>query len=311
MSGLRRWLGWIAPFVISGGAFAFLLTKVDARAVLESVPGSAARVGLPALAIYGAVSLWIEALSLTRLVGGSHAGLGRWTCARIKAASYPLQLIHYGLGGAALAVLIRRRSGLALSDAAGVVVTIAMLDLAMLLLLAGAGAALLATQAPALRAGVIGVVCIGIVGGGALLRAPVSLGPFERIRSLSFFRALRTTPWRTLLAVGGLRLAFVTSFIGLGWTLLAAFEIRIPLGDFVVGFAAVALIAALPIAVSGLGTGQLAFVEIFQHWAEPAALLAYSLTLSLGLILLRAGIGLVFARELTREALASTREGSS
>ena len=40
-------------------------------------------------------------------------------------------------------------------------------------------------------------------------------------------------------------------------------------------------------------------------------LLAYSLTLSLGLILLRAGIGLVFARELTREALASTREGSS
>ncbi len=310
MSGLRRWLGWIAPFVISGGAFAFLLTKIELRAVLESVPAGALRVGVPALLIYGAVSLWIEALSLTRLVAGSHPTLGRWTCARIKAASFPLQLIHYGLGGAALAVLIRRRSSLTLSDAAGVVVTIAILDLAMLLLLAGMGAALLATQAPALRAGVIGAVCVGIVGGAALLRAPVRLGPLERIRGLSFFRALRTTPLPTLLTVGGLRLAFVTSFIGLGWTLLAAFEIGIPLGDFVVGFAAVALIAALPIAVSGLGTGQLALVEIFQHWADPAALLAYSLTLSLGLILLRAGIGLAFARELTREALAATQEGT-
>ena len=47
MSGLRRWLGWIAPFVISGGAFAFLLTKVDARAVLERWLDQAVGVGSP------------------------------------------------------------------------------------------------------------------------------------------------------------------------------------------------------------------------------------------------------------------------
>lgn len=311
MSGVRRWLGWLAPFGISGGAFAYLLTRIELSAVLESVPSRAIAVGVVALLVYGALSLWLEALTLNRFVSGERAQLGRWICARIKAASFPLQLIHYGVGAAALAVLIRRRAGLTLADSAGVVATVALFDLVMLLLLASVGAVLLATEAPALRAGVIIAVCAGILGGTALLRAPIPLGWFERVRSLSFFRALRTSPWRTLFTVGGLRLAFVTSFLALGWILLVAFGIGIPFGDFLVGFAAVALVAALPIAVSGLGTGQLAFVEIFQHWAEPPVLLAYSLTLSVGLILLRGGIGLAFARELTREALTATREGSA
>ena len=311
MSRARRWLGWILPFVISGAAFAFLLQRIDARAVLESVPIDAAWIGIPAMLAYGAFSLWIEGLSLTHLVPHQGAGLDVWICARIKAASYPLQLIHYGLGGGTLAVLIRRRAGLTLADSAGVVITIALFDLAMLMVLAALGAALLATQAPALRAGVVTAVFAGIIGGFLLLRSPVSLGPFERIRSLSLFRAIRTSPLRALVAVAGLRLAFVTGFIALGWSLLTAFDLRVPIGDFVVGFAAVALVSALPIAVSGLGTGQLAFVEFFQPWGHPEVLLACSLTLSLGLILLRAGIGLAFARELTREGLSAVQEANS
>jgi hypothetical protein len=51
-----------------------------------------------------------------------------------------------------------------------------------------------------------------------------------------------------------------------------------------------------------------AFVYLFRHWAGPEQLLACSLTLSAGIIVLRAGIGLLFARELTREALVAARE---
>ena len=70
-----------------------------------------------------------------------------------------------------------------------------------------------------------------------------------------------------------------------------------------------ALVGALPIAVAGIGPGQIAALEVFRGIAPPETLLALSLVLSVGLIALRAGMGLLFAREFTREALEQTRGG--
>ena len=53
------------------------------------------------------------------------------------------------------------------------------------------------------------------------------------------------------------------AFVALGAAALAAFDVSVPAGDLVVGVAVVALVAALPIALSGLGTGQAAFVVLF------------------------------------------------
>jgi hypothetical protein len=57
--------------------------------------------------------------------------------------------------------------------------------------------------------------------------------------------------------------------------------------------------------VAGLGTGQVAFIEVFQRYAAEETLLACSLALSAGLIVLRAATGLLFAREFTREAFVA------
>ena len=67
-------------------------------------------------------------------------------------------------------------------------------------------------------------------------------------------------------------------------------------------------LAGLPIAVAGLGTGQAAFVWVFRDYGDPETLLACSLALSAGLILLRVGMGLAFAREYAREAIQAARQ---
>jgi hypothetical protein len=68
----------------------------------------------------------------------------------------------------------------------------------------------------------------------------------------------------------------------------------------------VGVVSALPIAVAGLGTGQIAVVEAFGRFADRETLLALSLVLTAGLLALRAGMGLVVAREFTREVLEET-----
>ena len=63
----------------------------------------------------------------------------------------------------------------------------------------------------------------------------------------------------------------------LGATAFHAFDIAAPLSELVVGMLVVAVVAALPIAVAGLGTGNATFVLVFRDLADPETLLALSL----------------------------------
>jgi uncharacterized membrane protein YbhN (UPF0104 family) len=262
-----------------------------------------------AVLAYCGVSLWIEARTISELARPESSGLGLGTCARMKAASYPLALLNYALGAGGLTYLLRRRGGLRIAEAAGIVILIALFDLGILLVLSTFGALLLSTQPIALQAGVIVFGMLGIVFGFVFLRTPLSLGALDRVRDLEIFRTARTAPLRRLAVLGVLRLGFVVSFVLVCGAALEIFGVRVPAGDLVVGVAVVSLVASLPIAVAGLGTGQVAFLYMFRHWGSPEILLASNLALSAALIVTRASLGLLFAHEFTREALVGAREG--
>ena len=312
MAGLgKQVFKWILPVAVSATVLVLLLRRIDFGEALRHVDAGVAVKLIPAILVYGAVSLWIEAQTLNYLAAPSSSVLGKWTCARMKAASYPLGLLNYALGAGGLTYLLRRRGGLRISEAAGIVMLIALFDLGLLLLLSAIGVMLLSTQKIALQVSVVVIGMIAIVAGFGFLRAKVSMGPLDRVRDLELFRAARETPMSRLAVLAVLRLGFVISFILLCGAALAAFGIWVPVGDLVVGVAAVSLVASLPIAFAGLGTGQVAFVYMFRHWGSPEILLASNLALTAGLILMRSGIGLLFAREFTREALAAAREASA
>lgn len=312
MAGLgRRIVRLGLPVLGSVAAFALLLGRIDFSAVLGHVDGRTGALLVPAVLLYCGLSLWIEARSISGLARPASSGLGIATCARMKAASYPLGLLNYALGAGGLTYLLRRRGGLRIAEAAGIVILIALFDLGILLLLSALGALMLSTQPVALQAGVIVTGVVGIVAGFAFLRTPMSLGALDRIRDLEIFRAARTTPTRQLQVLGLHRLAFVVSFVLVCGAALVIFDVRVPVGDLVVGVAVVSLVASLPIAVAGLGTGQVAFVFMFRHWGSPEVLLASNLALTAALIVTRAGMGLLFAHEFTREALVAAREGGA
>ncbi len=298
----RTWL----PVLVSVGILGWLVGRLGWRDVLATVDARAARILGAALLGYGAVSLALEAVSLVRAVGVPAFGL--WTAARVKAASYLAHTLHYTVGIGALAVLIRNRAGLTLADAAGVALLITGLDVLLVLGLATLGALLLGTDTPAVRAGVIAAATLGGAGGLALLRTSRSLGPLERLRGHAVFRTARTLPAARLAEIGVLRLAFVLSFISVVGAALAAFDVVVPPAYLLVGVSLLVLVSALPIAVAGLGTGQVAFVYLFREYADAQTLLACSLAFSAGMIALRAGLGALFAREYAREAIAAVRQ---
>lgn len=304
----RAGVPWRAllPFAVSAAFLAFLLSRMELSRMAAQWSPQVAWVMVPSLLVYGAVTLWIEARTILHVVP-AQTDFSAWDAARAKAASYLMVIVNYAIGAGTLAVLLRRHARMSLGAAAGAVILIALLDLLMLLLAGFTGAVLAGGGQTALSLGSVVLAIAAIVGGFALLRAPVPLGPLDRLRELAMFEAARRAPVRLLVAVALLRLGMVLSFLAVSWSSLVAFGIDAPLTTAARNFTLVALIGALPFTAGGLGTGQAAFVYLFDGLASPERLLACSLTLSLGMIALRVGMGAAFAREFTREALAEAR----
>ena len=302
------WLTRVLPFAVSAGVLYWLLRDVDAASLAESVDAQVMRILLPGLLVYGGISLAIDAVSIRRLLPPDAAPVSVWTAARLKCASYLLGVFHYALGAAGLALLLRRRSGIPLADAASIVLLIAISDLVVVL----ASATVAITLGTQLRLGPqVGFVFAGLgacAAGIAVLRWPGSLGPLDRLRDWSVFAGLREVPLARLFELLGLRALFCASFVGVCVVGFVAFGIEAPPVQMVAGFLIAALVAALPIAVAGLGTSQAAFLVLFEGVAAPERLLAMSLILSFGLISMRVAMGIAFARELTREAWRASQE---
>jgi len=296
------------PIVVTTVTLGWIALTFDMAKVAEALTLRVVLIIVPALLGYGVATLALEAWSLLRIVTHPPPDFDSWTAARIKSASYLLGILNYFLGGAALTVLLRRRANLGLGEAASVVLLISMTDL-LIVLAFGASAAASQSGAggPTVRAGIVALAGVGFFGGLALLRAPRSLGPLERLRSLSVFDALRRTPGRRLADLALLRIVVSICFIGIAGITFFAFDLPIGLGRLVVGTMILAIVGAIPIAVAGLGPGQVVAVEVFKGIAEPEELIALSLVLSAVLIILRAAMGAIVAREYTREALAETQ----
>ena len=298
----------VLPVAVTTLTLGWVVWNFDMGKVADALSWRVAAVIVPSLLAYGAATLLIEAWSLLRVIGAPPAGFGAWTAARIKCASYLLAIVNYVLGGAALTVLLKRRAGIGLGEAASVVLLVSMVDLLIVLVFAATAAAVMADAGgPTVRAGVVALAGAGFFGGLALLRMPGSLGPLDRLRSLSVFDALRSTPGRRLAELAALRTVFSVCFIAVAGSAFYAFEIPISISRLVVGTMILAVVGAIPWAVAGLGPGQMFAVVVFRGVAEPETLIALSLVLSAGLIALRAAMGGIFAREYTLEALAETR----
>lgn len=307
-SQANRILRWILPFLVSAILLVWLLSSMNVSAVLEHFTPDVASLFIPTLLVFLIISLSIEAISLVWVVSQYHSFSSRFMAARMKAASYLLGLINYALGAGAVALLLHRRSGIPLPQAAGSVIVISLFDLGSLLLLSLFALGMREAEESVLNSSFIILATLLIFAGFGLLRASFSLGPLDRLRDLKIFEAARTLPIPLLIRLGVLRVIFVASFILFTAGTLYAFGVSIPIWPMTMGVCVLLMISAIPMAAAGLGTGQIAFIAIFEKYAEPEILLAASLTMSFGLILSRAALGLIFAREFTSEAFEARAE---
>lgn len=93
-----RMLRALVPLVVTVGVLFEISRRVDVLEAFEHLHAGTLLVLLPALLLYAAFSLGVDAASLVRAGSAGGRRLSPSAMLRIKAASYPLALLHYALG---------------------------------------------------------------------------------------------------------------------------------------------------------------------------------------------------------------------
>ena len=307
---LKHFLRVAIPVAITVIAIYFIVRDLEFGDIGSHLNARSIGIFVPALLSYGFVSLVLEGLSLKRPMHGTRKDFTFVTAARLKAASYLVGIVHIAAGAGTLAYLLRKQAGVSLSYAMGVVMLMMMFDLGIVLSLVVVGWTMASASTLGLQIGLVPVIIALMIGGFALLRASFSLGPLDRIRRLDLFLAARTIPARELVELALLRFCFVMSMTLFGWAALTSFGISLNFPELLFNFSLVLLAGVLP-AVAGVGPSQLAMVDLFAEYGSREAAAACALVFTIGMISMRALIGLAFAGEFSKEAFEAAREADA
>ncbi|MCC6528322.1 MAG: flippase-like domain-containing protein [Polyangiaceae bacterium] len=236
----------------------------------------------------------------------------RWFCAplaladvfAIRGATYLLAIVNYNLGQGGMVYVVGRKPGVGYARATGTVLLTMGVMVVALLMLAAFGSAFGPEDEPRLR--LMGLVSAVGLGGLVLYLGLVALRP-ARLARIRVFQPLFDAGILGHAKAWLVRFPHVGGHIVFQWLLLRLFRVEVPFTTAACLLPVVLVIGWLPITIQGLGTQQLAVMELFAPYAaapsleaQNAQVLAYSLSLTGLFVLYSAVTGLLCLRRAGR-----------
>jgi hypothetical protein len=237
----------------------------------------------------------------------------RWFCApvalaevfAIRAATYLLAVVNYNLGQGGIVYVVGRRPGVGMARATGTVLLTMGVTFVALLVLAAIGSSLGAADQT--RLATMQLVSFGGLGAFVIYLGFVAARP----RFLSRRKLLQ--PLFDAGVVGHakawlVRFPHVAGHVVFQWWILRVFDVQIPFSVAASLLPIIFVIGWLPITVQGLGTQQLAAMELLGPYAlaasvelQHARIVAFSLTVTTLFTLYSVLVGLFFVRRVSRD----------
>jgi len=299
-SRLKRLLPWLIAVAILAYLFATIpfdhLTEALQRVTVWKLVGLS---GLfcGALLVADSLAMWVgfrEAIAEPRL--------GLLEVMQMRGGTYLLAIVNYGVGQGGIIYFLRRYHGVRLAVGAGAVMLTSGAFIIVIALIVGTG--MLAGAVPGRPE--LQLLAIAVVAALPVYLAVIAIRP-RFLADRAFFKPLFEPGVLGTLRVAAARLVHAGVLVLGHWLAMRLFNIRVPLDSALALIPVLLLVAAVPVAPSGLGTTQAAAVTLFAQYApgadataQHATVLAYSLSfqfISVGFVAL---IGLFCLRQVNR-----------
>ena len=307
-SSITVWIKRVVPWLVAAALLAYVFHTVPFARTWAELK----RVGFWGVfafsVAYFVYSYGADSLATWATFRWFCAPLKLWDVVKIRGATYLLAMVNYNLGQGGIIYIVGRRRGVGVARATGTVLLTMGVMLVALLLLAGIGSYLGDPHDARLR--VVRIITTGGLAAFALYLGVIALKPgFLARRALlqPLFDAGILGTFKAFLV----RFPHVVGHVVFQWILLRMFHVDLPFAEAATLLPVIFVIAWIPITVQGLGTQQVAAMELLGKYSTAATLeeqraqiVAFSLTVSAMFVVYSILTGLCCLRGATALAAA-------
>ncbi|HEY3359357.1 MAG TPA: hypothetical protein VGQ83_39270 [Polyangia bacterium] len=321
MSGKKhilRWLKRLGPWTVAAGLLAYVFRTVPFGRTWEAAQAVGPASLILMATVYFIYSYTADVVATWATFRWFCAPLRFWDVVAIRGATYLLAIVNYNLGQGGIVYVVGKNRGVGVRRATGTVLLTMGVMFVALLMLAGIGSLIGDGADPRLRA----VRWVSGLGLSAFVLYLVII----KIRPRFLARREVLKPLFDAGLIGHakawlVRFPHVAGHIVFQWLLLRLFHVDLPFGAAAMLLPIIFVISWIPITVQGLGTQQVAALELLGRYSHAAApdlaqgqIVAFSLaqsalfaafSLVTGLICLRA---FAVARDVQRGAATAETE---
>lgn len=306
----KNWIARTVPWLIGGSVLVYLIWRIEPQPLIKALAQAQLMIYIPAVLVFIYISFLVDMQNFRALM--KHFGY-LFTLAEsmaIRGASYLIVVIDYTLGLGSIVYFLKETRQIPLGRGTAIMIYYNYINQIALLLLAVGGYPLLGMDLPWLTRGLIACIlllCLTVLVIGIIKSSGNGLA--KKIRKAVLAQPFVESSFRTYLLNTIYRMGYYCTYILFFYVAVRAFGMEIPFITLIAYVPIILLVISIPISPFGLGTSQAAMLLLFKSYGSQPQILAFSLTYSVSLLLLRALIGAYYywlmARRITlNEGLA-------
>jgi uncharacterized membrane protein YbhN (UPF0104 family) len=294
-----RSLKHIASWFLAAFILGYLFWKIDIELFKTSIEHANISLYLPLMILFIFIWFFIESQNLVAMCRHFGHDLSYKQSIDIRGVTYLLMIVNPFLGMGGIAYYLKKDLGITLMRASSLMIFYSYSEMISLLSLSSIGACFVFRQNELflhlLYISTGALLCYNIF--LVIVRALPPKGIVGRLKNVNVWKPFFEAQARTLIVIPLWRGLYFFTFIVFFYYGLKTFHIHVPLLHLFVYVPFIFGIGGLPVTPFGLGTIQAAMVFFFKAYSSEANVMAFSVTYSTCLLLLRMPIGLFYLRK--------------
>ena len=292
------------PWMVGSSVLVYLIWRIEPRPLIEALTHAQLLIYIPAVLIFIYLSFLVDIQNFRALMKHFGYMFSFAESMLIRGASYLIVVIDYTLGMGSIVYFLKETKQIPLMQGTAIMIYFNYINQISLLLLAAAGYPLLGMDLPWLTKGLI--VCILLLCFTFLALGVIrhSANRFiKRIKEAVLMQSFVGSTLKAYILNTIYRVGYYFTYIIFFYVAVRAFGMEIPFITLIAYVPIILLVISIPISPFGLGTSQATMLLLFKSYGSQPQILAFSLTYSVSLLLLRALIGAYYywlmARKIT------------
>jgi len=290
----------LLPIAVSCAILIYLFWYIDIRQCFNALMNADMTIYVPSVLILIIATFLLDTQNLAETLRHFQYPLSWKNAFILRGVTYLIMTIDYSVGMGVLIYYLKKHLGVPVMRSTGLMTFFNGITQKALVYMAIIGLIILSPTSA-----LLGNLLIFFIGFATLdflfivvLKRLPSRGLALKIKNLNLLKVFHEAPWRTYGILLFWRIMYYAFFIIFFYVAVRAFNMQIPLIALIAYVPIILLVISLPIAPGGFGTAQATMLVLFKDYGTNMDIMAFGLTYTISILVLRYLIGLSFAKHI-------------